>query len=290
MNKEGLAVIALRCILQRSEGEIRKSLDSTDNPLEVLKAYSNSGYESLLISAKQLVADWQNQGIDVYTVFSDSYPVQLRDVHDYPPVVFSKGILTKSRDNAVAVVGSRDINQGTFKSTMEVATTLAENGYTIVAGLARGVDTAAHKAALNAGTRTVAVVATGLNQVYPPENRILEHQLLRNGGLVLSQFAPNTPIRKFNFPMRNAVMSAYSRATVVMAASEKSGTRHQVRAAIRHGRPVILTSQVTENTSWGKEYVENPLIDVHLATSPKEILEMLGEVTNVPEPLRCLAL
>jgi len=132
------------------------------------------------------------------------------------------------------------------------------------------------------GGRTVAVVGTGLDQTYPRRNAPLQADIVDAGGLIVSQFAPGTPTRPSSFPMRNATMSGYALATVVIAAAEKSGTRHQVRAALKHGRPVIVCPQVAAQTTWGKALADDPLADVEVAHSPDEVVRLLTESLTLP--------
>src|SRR5581483_252563 len=112
-----------------------------------------------------------------------------------------------------------------------------------ISGLAAGIDTAAHTAALESGGRTVAVIGTGITRCYPAANIELQ-EAIAHSGLVLSQFWPESSASKASFPMRNATMSAYGRATIVVEASEQSGARIQARLAVAHGRPVVLMNSV----------------------------------------------
>jgi DNA processing protein len=171
-------------------------------------------------------------------------------------VLFTRGTLVAD-ERAVSVVGSRAASDAGLRLARTVASALVERGITVLSGLAAGVDTAAHRAALDAGGRTVAVIGTGINQSYPVANRRLQ-ELIADNGLVVSQFWPDTPPTKQTFPMRNATMSAYGRATIVVEAGEKSGARIQARLAVAHGRPVILTDSVVHGTTWGNELVGKP--------------------------------
>jgi DNA processing protein len=123
----------------------------------------------------------------------------------------------------------------------------------VVSGLAAGIDTAALSAALSAGGRAVAVIGTGLRRSYPKENQ----QRIGEAGLVISQFLPDAPPTKTTFPMRNAVMSGYSAATVVVEAPNRSGARMQARLALEHGRQVFLLDTLLVN-DWARDYAERP--------------------------------
>jgi DNA processing protein len=144
---------------------------------------------------------------------------------------------------------------------------------TVVAGLAAGIDTAAHRAALADGGRTVAIIGTGINNAYPGHNRDLQDEIVARG-LVLSQFWPDAPPRRHTFLMRNATMSGYGLATVVVEAGEHSGARAQARLAFEHGRPVILTGMVVEQNDWARALVGRP--GIHVASSLRSILDIVG--------------
>ena len=163
-----------------------------------------------------------------------------------------------------------------------ISEALVSMGVTVIAGLAAGVDTAAHRTALGSGGRTVAVIGTGLNRYYPAANRMLQDQIAESG-LVLSQFWPDAPPQLHNFPMRNAVMSGYGLATVVVEAGETSGARIQARMATQHGRPVILTDLVVTSTDWAKALVGRP--DVHVASSVADVTAVVRDLVERPARL-----
>ncbi len=133
---------------------------------------------------------------------------------------------------------------------------------TVISGLAKGIDKAAHESALEAGGRTVAIVGTAIDKVYPKAHAPLQQRIIDQGGLILSQFHPGSNPGRKGFPMRNAVMSGYGLASVVLAAHEKSGTRHQCQAAVGHGRRVIFAKTVLDTTSWARDYVDVGAADV----------------------------
>ncbi|WP_275414719.1 DNA-processing protein DprA [Plantactinospora mayteni] len=171
---------------------------------------------------------------------------------------------------------SRRASEQGLRIARAVATSLAERGVTVASGLAKGIDTAAHSAALDAGGRTVAVIGTGIRRYYPAANRQLQDQITEVG-LVISQFWPDAQPTKQSFPMRNAVMSGYAVATVVVEAGETSGARIQARLALQHGRPVVLTSQVMR-CDWAKTFAENP--GVYVVHGTVELLEAIEDILS----------
>ena len=234
------------------------------------------GGQDPIDAAAAEIARWQRQGLTFLTVLDSEYPSRLRGIHQAPPVLFARGRLI-SDETAVSVVGSRQASDRGLSIAAEVAQGLVLEGVTVMAGLAHGIDTAAHRAALDAGGRTVAVIGTGINRVYPAVNREL-HQEIAQRGLLLSQFWPDAPAQKHTFLMRNATMSGYGVATVVVEAGENSGARAQARMAVEHGRPVILTELVVERNIWAKALVGRP--GVHVATTLQQVLDIVGGLTR----------
>ncbi|MFI7443398.1 DNA-processing protein DprA [Nonomuraea indica] len=231
--------------------------------------------ESAITKAEHALAEWEALGIGVRTCLDEDYPSQLRGIHQMPPILFFRGRLMEER-RAIAVVGTRQASENGLRIASTVARELAVNGVTVVSGLAKGIDTAAHRAALGAGGRTVAVIGTGINQFYPAENHRLQEQISREG-LVISQFWPDTPPSQKTFPMRNAVMSGYAAATVVVEAPWKSGARIQARLALEHGRPVVMPDHLLEH-DWARAYAERP--GVHVVSSLSELLSVVERLIN----------
>jgi len=234
--------------------------------------------------AEREIEQWEADGIGVHTVLDDSYPSQLRDVLHMPPVVFTRGIVAPD-NRAVAIVGSRKASDEGLTIASRLATGLGKHGYTIVSGGAAGIDAAAHTAALAAGARTVAVIGTGVRKYYPAENREL-HDRVASHGMVLSQFWPDSSPTRQSFPMRNAVMSGYVSATVVVEAGEKSGTRIQARNAVEHGRPVLLTQGVVAANTWARAMQSQP--GVHVVTGLVDVLAVLEQSEDSEAAIRRL--
>jgi DNA processing protein len=244
--------------------------------------------ESFLESAIRDIESWHEQGVGVHGVLDESYPEQLHDIHQVPPVIFTRGELADDY-RAVAVVGTRNASPMGLSIARTISQSLVEAGVTVVSGLALGIDAAAHTAALDAGGRTVAVIGTGINRSYPQANTDLQRRIAKDG-LVLSQFWPDSPPTKATFPMRNAVMSGYAAATIVVEAAYRSGARMQARLALEHGRPVVLLHDLLEH-DWAKAYSLRPGVYVVggvadlLATVDKLTSELFAE----PEALSELA-
>jgi DNA processing protein len=226
--------------------------------------------------ARSDLTGWAGEGTIVVTVLDPEYPVRLRGVHQAPPILFARGALA-AQDRAVSVVGSRKASGRGLAIAGSIARALVTEGITVLSGLAEGIDTAAHRAALDTGGRTVAVIGTGIGRYYPPRNRELQDMIAADG-LVLSQFWPDSPPSRASFPMRNATMSGYGLATVVVEAGEKSGARIQARVAVGHGRPVILTDLVVDANQWAKTLLDRP--GVHRAAGLDEVMQILHDLDD----------
>jgi DNA processing protein len=180
-------------------------------------------------------------GIRALTLLDQDYPVSLREVADPPPVLFVRGRLEPGDAQAVAVVGTRRATAYGLAVAERLARDLAGAGITIVSGLAKGIDTAAHRAAVHAGGRTLAVLGNGLDQVYPPENGGLARTIVDDdAGALVSEFAPGVPPDAVNFPRRNRIISGLSRCTVIVEAGERSGALITADFALEQGRDVLV--------------------------------------------------
>jgi DNA processing protein len=272
--------------------EITAELLETGSALEVWERHAPAPAlidlpgEVTVASAAKDVESWTVQGYRLVSILDEDYPVRLRGVHQAPPVVFVQGRIVAD-DPAVSVVGSRESSARGIALAADVARALTARGMTVLSGLARGIDTAAHRAALDAGGRTVAVIGTGLGRAYPPENHALQEEIAGHG-LVISQFWPGSPPSKQSFPMRNATMSGYGLATVVVEAGEQSGARIQARAAVEHGRQVILTDQVVTQNKWAQGLLGRP--GVHVASSADGVMDVVEEIVAMWDELRRLVI
>ncbi|MBI5289389.1 MAG: DNA-protecting protein DprA [Chloroflexi bacterium] len=177
-------------------------------------------------------------GVRALTWHDEGYPRQLREVFDRPPVLFLRGELLQSDEWAVAVVGTRRVSVYGRQVAEEMSRGLAANRVTVVSGLARGVDAVAHRAALDTGGRTIAVLACGLDLVYPPEHKRLAEQIVERGALV-SEYPLGTEPRGDYFPRRNRILSGMSLGVLVVEGDLKSGALITARQALDQNREVF---------------------------------------------------
>lgn len=189
------------------------------------------------IAPDALARACERHGIKLLAAMDDGYPQLLKTIADAPPVLYALGNAAALLRPTVAVVGARRCSRAGADIAAGLASGLAARGVTVVSGLARGIDSAAHRAALAAGT-TVAVVGSGLARPYPSANRGLVDAILDTGGLLLSEYPPDAGARRHHFPERNRLISGLSRGVVVVEAGEHSGSLITARLALEQGRDV----------------------------------------------------
>jgi DNA processing protein len=180
-------------------------------------------------------------GVQIITRAADAYPPLLREIHDPPLCLYLRGeVAALSRlDSSVAIVGSRHTTSYGVKIADNLATAAAVAGWVVVSGLARGIDTVAHEAVVRSHGCTIAVLGSGLGNVYPQENLALAHRICEAGGALVSEFPMMFPPDKRSFPMRNRVISGMTRGTVVVEAGSQSGSLITASQALDQGRQVF---------------------------------------------------
>ena len=229
-----------------------------------------------------VLSDLAARSIEPLTWHDPRYPDRLNQIYDRPPVIYVRGELQERDDWGVAVVGTRKPSAYGREMAYALSTELARNGITVVSGLARGIDAVAHHAALEAGGRTIAVQACGLDMVYPPEHQRLADQIAASGALI-TDYPLETRPRQDHFPRRNRIMSGLTLGTLVIEADEKSGALITASYALEQNREVFaLPSTVTSPNSRGV----NRLIQdgAKLVTRVEDVLEELN-LRLVPEQL-----
>lgn len=196
-------------------------------------------------------------GGDVLILDDGSYPALLREIDDPPPVLYVKGDWQACFDQpCVGVIGSRMCSTYGENASEMLSRDLASRGVTIVSGLARGIDTAGHRGAIRGQGRTVAVMGTGIDSIYPKENNGLARDILANGGCLVTQFPLGTPPIKENFPYRNRIISGLSLGVLIVEASERSGSLITARLAMEQNREVMaVPGNITSGNSFGTNYL-----------------------------------
>lgn len=183
------------------------------------------------------------------------YPERLNSTDDPPPFLFCQGEPNLFFQRCISVVGTRKPSDLGLKRAKKLAMLLVADGYVVVSGLARGIDTAVHNGAIRAGGKTIGVIGTPLNKFYPKENSELQ-KVIAQGHLLVSQFPFGHPVNRFNFPARNYTMSGISDATIIVEASETSGALIQARQCIAQKRHLFILRNLLDrkDLQWPKKY------------------------------------
>ncbi len=235
-----------------------------------------------LACARAEIAAWRGRGIDVVSPADDRYPENLRNVAERPPLLFIAGTFVAADRRSIAVIGSREATPRGLAMARAIAGQLVQDGFVVVSGLASGIDTAAHAAALSGGGRTVAVIGTGLDRCYPAQNAGLQRQIARRCAVV-SQFWPESAPSRSSFPMRNAVMSGITLGTVIVEASQTSGARIQARLALAQGRPLILLATLLEQ-QWARQLAARAGVQV-IGSTAELTTALARALPTTTEPL-----
>ncbi|MGE0394573.1 MAG: DNA-processing protein DprA [Vicinamibacterales bacterium] len=249
-----------------------------------------------LADARAALALAEAAGIACLAVTDTSYPVRLTTIPDPPPVIWLRGDPLSTAGPAVAIVGSRAASPVALEVAFSLAAGVARAGVTVVSGMARGVDGAAHRGALTAG-RTVGVLGSGVDVVYPRGHRTLAEAVVAHGALV-SEFPPGTPPLAHHFPQRNRVISGLADAVVIVEAAERSGSLITARLALEQGRDVLA---VPGSVAGGRNRGGHALIrdGAALVESAEDVFRELGwlvpaareaEGAGSPEPTGLVAL
>ena len=227
-----------------------------------------------LTRAAHAIATARALGIRLTTWDDRAYPEWLRHIPDPPIVIWSRGDVRHLNRPAVAVVGARAVTPVGSLMATRLGEQIAGVGLVVVSGLARGVDSAAHRGAINAEGLTVAVLGSGVDVIYPPEHRALAEQIARQG-VVMSELPPGTPPLPGHFPLRNRIISGLSRAVVVVEASERSGSLITAKAALDQGRCVLA---VPGSPASGRYSGSHALIKdgARLVETVEDVLEEIG--------------
>ena len=220
-----------------------QSLSATAAELSAIEGIDRKAVDGLLAftqwdEVEQEVQRAEEAGVKIIPFGSGIYPARLRSIADPPPCLYVKGEIRREDDKAVAVIGTRSASHYGRRVARDLCRGLASLGFTVISGMARGIDGVAHDEALNAGGRTIAVLGSGVDRAYPPEHRKLYDRISENGA-VISELPLGAPPLAFNFPARNRLISGLSAGVVVVEATEKSGSLITAAIALEQGREVF---------------------------------------------------
>lgn len=292
------ALVALNLLPKIGPVRIRRLIDRFGSPEAVLAAPRDQllhvdgiGEESATILTR-----WQDhadpatelrevteRGITLLPSDDPAYPPALRQAYDAPPFLYVWGKIEERDRHAIAVVGTRRITHYGREATKKLSFQLAHSGFTVISGLARGVDTVAHESAIAAGGRTIAVIGSGLAKLFPAENLALAQKIADGHGAVVSEFPLHTSPDKQTFPQRNRIVAAWSRALLVTECPAWSGSLITANLAAEYGRPVFaVPGPINSPTSAGC----NRLIreGATLVTDGADLMDDLGELPFARQP------
>jgi len=223
-----------------------------------------------------------NGDFRLYTLWDDDYPAMLRNIHTPPVMLFTRGEVLEEDRRSVAIVGARSATEYGKRIAYDLGYGLGSMGLTVVSGLARGIDSFAHKGALDAGGRTLAVLGCGPDLAYPPENRSLMESIVHSGA-VISEFPPGTTPNPRHFPRRNRVIAGLSLGVVVVQASMKSGALITASRALEQGKEVMaVPGPVNARVSKGPHSLIKQ--GAALVEDPDDVLAALGEPLITQQP------
>ncbi|GAB4536801.1 MAG: DNA-processing protein DprA [Anaerolineae bacterium] len=279
----GIGPVRLRALLDHF-GDVRQAWEASSATLRAL-GFDRRTIESFVVQRSRLdlaaeLARVKQQGVTVLTWDSPNYPSLLMSIPDPPPVLYVRGELLPRDDWALAVVGTRRATVYGREATRTLVSGLAASGVTIVSGLARGIDTHAHQIALDVGGRTIAVLGSGVDIIYPAQNYKLAHRIVENGALV-SEYPLGTQPEGGNFPRRNRIISGLSLGVLVVEGSKRSGAMITADYAVDQGREIFAVpgSILNSNSAGPNQLIQQ---GAKLVTTLGDILEDLN-LTMVAE-------
>lgn len=227
--------------------------------------------------ALNIYKNLQDRDITILTKYDDNYPSKLKYFHDAPFFLYCKGDLSLLEQNSLAVVGSRKPTNYGRIVTEKLVRDIARSGIVIISGLAYGVDSIAHRACLENGGKTIAVLGSGFNEIYPAANQSLADEIAKNG-LLISEYPPERKATKFSFPQRNRIIAGLGDGVLITEASLKSGTIHTKDFALEYGKDIYA---VPGNINSELSALTNNLIksgQAELVENAKDILNHYGAV------------
>lgn len=236
---------------------------------------------------EKYIVNLENLGIKVVTLVSNNYPELLKNIDTPPLVLYCKGDISLLNKECISVVGTRRMTRYGSDVTKKFVTVLAKSGLVIVSGLADGIDTASHKTALEVGGKTIAILGSGVNHIYPANNTELAKNIVANGGLILSEYKPNTEPKAFHFPIRNRIIAGLSKGVLICEATLNSGSMHTKQYALDYGRDLfVVPGRINDIYSAGCNAILRDLQGA-MVLEPNDILKVYHKdfsTKNVEQP------
>lgn len=272
---EGLGSIKKKKLLEKFQNNPEKIFKATEKELLSIEGIGEKLTSKIIFSKDiNLILRMEkymklNQ-IEQLNFFDENYPEILRNIYDPPITIFYKGNINLLKTRCVSIVGARSATKYGLDTSYKIGRDCAIRDFTVVSGMARGIDTMSHKGALSLNGNTIAVVGCGLDRVYPPENNELFKEIVKNG-LIISEYVVGTSIQPGNFPARNRIISGLSNDLIVVEATEKSGALITVDFALEQGKNIyVVPGNIDSYNSKGtNELIKN---GAFVYTSIRDIL------------------
>jgi len=292
-------------ITQFQKPEIEELINKFDDPLVILRHPENIEFITTkknkinnfihsisnvnIDQYKKRISELIDNGVSIIPIFDDRYPRLLKLIDKPPLVIYKKGSISQF-EKCVAIAGSRNLSHYGHKIAREISREIAKEGYLVVSGLARGTDTEAHCGALDVGGKTIAVLPNSIANIYPDENERLSQDIINNGALICES-AGIGKLHKYNFVERNRITSGMSIALLLIESSDKGGTAHQFKFAIKQKKPVYAFRPLKDDLFAMAGYNKFIKEGATSIESIREIIEMLTAIdkTNVKQSLLMFA-
>ncbi len=247
---------------------------------KIVKIIGEETYKNLKVFTKEdldkFIQKTEKLGIKIVTYISPDYPEKMKETNQPPLALYCKGNTSLLNSVCFSIVGTRRISRYGRDMTEKFATALSDAGLTIVSGLADGIDSVAHQSTLNAGGKTIAVLGSGLNNIYPGTNIGLAEKIVQSGGLLISEYLPDEKPQTYYFPYRNRIIAGLSIGVLITEATEKSGSMHTKEYALEYGRDIYaVPGRINDIYSVGcNKIIKN--CQSAMVLSPADILDNLG--------------
>jgi len=283
-----IGIVRLRSILDA----FGKGVDVIDTPVKKIAQevkLTEAAYKGLLegVGNSDFDSDYKKDydyitsfGGKILSYGSEFYPSQLVNIYDPPILLYVAGEITEDDKRSIGIVGTRTPTPYGTRSAADIASGLANEKFTVVSGLARGIDTTSHRATLEAGGRTIAVLGSGFRNIYPQENKKLVKEIVNGNGAVITEYSPDTKPDAINFPARNRIISGLSLGVLVVEAAEKGGALHTAAFANDQGKAVFA---IPGNINSVKSGGTNRLIQNGEAKLVIDVFDILDELNIKPQ-------
>jgi DNA processing protein len=262
-------------------GDIEKAFNASSYELSQIEGLSIKKTENFLIARDKVnpdkaLSEIENRGISFYTLEDENYPYLLKNISDPPAVLYYKGNLSECNlEKTIAVVGSRRASNASKDVLTKIISELSGTNICIVSGLAAGIDSTAHSAAINNGIKTIGVIASGFDYIYPTSNKNLYEKMEKSAGAVVSEYFPTFQPIKFRFPQRNRIVSGLSYGTLVAEAAERSGALITANLCLEQGRELMCIPGLISNPNTAGIY-KLLKTGATMVTEAKDILSALN--------------